>query len=58
MGSKDGYLCIGCLERRLGRQLDREDFTSSPVNHDQAERSSRLTSRLARVRWLQDQLPL
>lgn len=28
----DGYLCIGCLERRLGRKLHRADFTSASVN--------------------------
>jgi hypothetical protein len=27
-----GYLCIGCLETRLGRQLCRRDFTAAPVN--------------------------
>ena len=27
-----GYLCIGCLETRLGRQLHRGDFTTAPLN--------------------------
>ena len=27
-----GYLCIGCLEHRLGRQLHRGDFTDAPLN--------------------------
>ena len=27
-----GMLCIGCLERRLGRELDYTDFTWSPLN--------------------------
>lgn len=27
-----GLLCIGCLEDRLGRQLNPRDFTSFPVN--------------------------
>jgi hypothetical protein len=27
-----GYLCIGCLEARLGRQLHRLDFTSAQIN--------------------------
>lgn len=27
-----GYLCIGCLEARLGRQLTPEDFPDVPVN--------------------------
>ena len=26
------YLCIGCLESRLGRELRPEDFTDYPVN--------------------------
>lgn len=53
-GMGDGYLCIGCLERRLGRTLHRADFTSAPVN-DPADidprycwswRSARLIDRL------------
>lgn len=31
-GPDHHYLCIGCLEARLGRQLTAEDFTSVPVN--------------------------
>lgn len=27
-----GYLCIGCLEKRLGRQLHRGDFTTAKLN--------------------------
>lgn len=27
-----GYLCIGCLEKRLGRPLNAGDFTAAPVN--------------------------
>ena len=27
-----GYLCIGCLEARLGRQLHRHDFPRAPIN--------------------------
>jgi hypothetical protein len=27
-----GYLCIGCIEARLGRQLHRGDFTTAPLN--------------------------
>jgi hypothetical protein len=30
----DGALCIGCLERRLGRRLTSADFLDLPVNHD------------------------
>lgn len=25
-GTTDGFLCIGCLERRLGRRLQSRDF--------------------------------
>lgn len=31
------YLCIACLEKRLGRILTREDFTDSPVNSTGAQ---------------------
>ena len=27
-----GYLCIGCLETRLGRQLQRGDSLAMPLN--------------------------
>jgi hypothetical protein len=27
-----GYLCVGCLEARLGRQLHRGDFTGAQIN--------------------------
>jgi len=43
-----GYLCIGCLERRLGRRLSAADFADLPVNSSATyKRSSRLASRLA-----------
>jgi len=28
----DGYLCVTCLEQRLGRTLCARDFTAYPVN--------------------------
>lgn len=31
-GAGRGYLCIGCLERRLGRPLTCRDFTDAPIN--------------------------
>lgn len=44
---KLGYLCIGCLEARLGRRLRPKDFTSAPVNSpDWPRHSERLRSRL------------
>jgi hypothetical protein len=27
-----GMLCVGCLEKRLGRRLQRADFTDAPLN--------------------------
>ena len=46
--SRDGVLCVGCLEERLGRRLSRSDFTSCEVNENPGwRRSSRLTNRLA-----------
>ncbi len=50
-----GYLCVGCLEARLGRQLHRGDFADAPLNDlsyyrpEKAwwHRSDRLRDRLA-----------
>lgn len=43
------WLCVGCLEKRLGRMLCRADFTPAPVNRDgwHQRRSERLADRLA-----------
>lgn len=30
--SPDGFLCIGDLEKRIGRPLRRADFTAAPIN--------------------------
>lgn len=27
-----GMLCVGCLERRIGRELKKDDFIKCPVN--------------------------
>lgn len=46
-----GMLCIGCLEQRLGRTLERDDFSSAPVNWEQGDgyiRSQRFLDRLNR----------
>lgn len=46
-----GMLCIGCLERRLGRLLNRNDFTDAPVNRGffgVSDLSKRLINRLQR----------
>ncbi len=31
-GLGDGFICVGCLERRLGRELTQDDFTTAPIN--------------------------
>ena len=31
-GMDSGFLCIGCLERRIGRRLGPADFTDYPIN--------------------------
>ena len=38
-----GFLCIGCLEKRIGRQLDFRDFGDVPINAYPA--SDRLSQR-------------
>jgi hypothetical protein len=51
-----GHLCVGCLENRLGRQLNRSDFTDQPVNslgpevddYAWSDRTPRLRDRLTR----------
>lgn len=48
----DGMLCIGCLEKRLGRELTRADFTDAPINElgdDEWPKSDRLVNRLSRI---------
>lgn len=47
----NGMLCIGCLERRMGRELVGKDFTDAPINeyeHPIFRQSERLRSRLSR----------
>jgi hypothetical protein len=40
-------LCIGCLGRRIGRTLSRDDFTDAPINDpDKEGMSDRLRNRL------------
>jgi hypothetical protein len=49
MGYAAGYLCIGCLEARLRRELGPVDFSWLPVNHPAQNiygRSERLWQRL------------
>ena len=45
--SEAGMLCIGCLEKRLGRELNEEDFLNCLLNSlPNLPRSERLTNRL------------
>jgi hypothetical protein len=60
MAPDGGYLCIGCLEARLGRRLYRADFPDQvPINHPGAERGryawSWRTPRLAALLAYPDQ---
>lgn len=41
-----GKLCVGCLEKRLGRILGPADFSHYPINIPDEETSDRLKSRL------------
>ena len=53
--TRSGYLCIGCLERRLRRRLTPADFTDAGVN----DLTIRATPRYAwsyRTRRLRDRL--
>lgn len=47
-GMKEGFLCIGCLETRIGRRLTPRDFTNAPINDpDDPWNTPRLASRLS-----------
>lgn len=46
-GSPRGYLCVGCIEQRLGRRLTPADFDSAPLNRLRHWQSDRLRSRVA-----------
>ena len=47
-GAVDGYLCIGCLETRLGRALGPDYFPDFPVNeHPHPWDTERLAARKA-----------
>jgi hypothetical protein len=51
VGMDSGFLCIGCLEHRLGRELRRDDFIDAPVNDPGffvKDMSRRLLDRLTR----------
>jgi Protein of unknown function (DUF2695) len=41
-----GLLCIGCLEKRIGRRLHPEDFEDVPLNRRTGNQSLRLQDRM------------
>jgi hypothetical protein len=45
-GLRRGLLCVGCLEKRIGRQLHSGDFDNYEVNIDNSARSLRLRTRM------------
>lgn len=47
-GSRKGMLCIGCVEKRIGRKLNQFDFLDAPINDIDLFplKSRRLISRL------------
>lgn len=48
-GAGKGHLCIGCLEKRMGRELEAGDFGDAPINGlSKMHRSKRLIDRLNR----------
>lgn len=45
--SKKGMLCVGCIEKRLGRKLNASDFAECTLNSfKHGFKSARLTERL------------
>ena len=50
MEGYDGCLCIGCLENRVGRTLNRYDFiVGHPFHERRFPRTKRLNDRLNRA---------
>lgn len=50
MGKKRGMLCISCVEKKLGRELNRSDFTDCPLNLDIFRKSDILRDRLTKIK--------
>ncbi len=49
VGSKTGMLCVGCLEKRLGRTLTKVDFPKVTINDPKySKMSTRLLNRILR----------
>lgn len=54
-----GMLCIGCIEKKLGRELSPEDFSECPLNTEEdRSRSERYAQRLAHDRQAKGLPPL
>jgi hypothetical protein len=45
---RDSYLCIGCIELRLGRRLTSTDFADVAINEIDGGQSPRLRDRMRR----------
>ena len=43
---RDFFLCVGCLELRLGRRLGADDFSDVPLNEIDGGQSPRLRDRM------------
>jgi hypothetical protein len=43
---KIGWICVPCLEHRMGRRLQREDFTLCPANVTTFRKTERLLERM------------
>lgn len=47
VNSQKGMLCVGCIEKRLGRKLNKNDFPKVIINNPKFEsKSSRLMDRI------------
>lgn len=58
LGPLDGLLCLGCLERRIGRSLRPDDLDDAPINHPDNFRSSQRLQHLKLRAALAKGLPL
>src|ERR1700723_2772945 len=48
--SDGDFLCVGCIEKRLGRTLQASDFINAPINEPSPWNTPRLASRKAEMR--------
>lgn len=46
VGHRAGYLCVTCLEHRLGRRLDADDFLACGANDLEWRKTPRLVERM------------